>query len=425
MRYPVLSPAVALMVLASSGATAADYIVTQEIRAIGAAFLANANEGSRNTRAQALALYSLDADIFLSERLAVDAAFYVRGALPGSFVGGVLAPNQDTSRAPYFDVIELGVKWQEENYSLKLGKFLQSYEFANYSSVLNRYNLTDRANPLQPVKMGNWLAQGNLLFDEGTLSLTVMPFHPKLGQPDSGSRWGGIDANGNLLGEGGDSQDDASSGMPDVTLIWQGTTSDFDYLVGMGVGQSLYTVAPADLLGKEIASEQPDNTNLFAGIAYPVDGARLYGEVYYQDTWYGRDDEFIRAVAGVSVDLFEVGDSLDFSDLELIVEGSLDRTLDGQNAPHYIGASSASRPLQNALYMSVNAGLSDTWSASQSIVWGTTKAELASTTRVTWSASDSTSISGQVLLFDGRDNASVFGEWQRNDLVSIEVSHKF
>jgi hypothetical protein len=426
MRGSLSLTAVALgTIFAAPSAMAADYILSQEISALGAVFLQSADSGKTNTDAEAQALYTLDSDIFLSDRLSVDAAFYLRWSAPNGLTGGPLMAEQDHQRSPYFDITELGIKWQDDSYGFKVGKFLQNYEFADYMSVLNRYNLSDYSNPLRPVKIGNWLAQGNVVFEQGTLALTVMPFHPTSGQPSSLSRWGGVSSNGVLLNSD-DGGADNSSGMPDVTLIWQSSTDDFDYLLGLGAGHSTYGVVRLDPVALDSVNENPDQVNAFAGIAYPLERVRLYGEVYYQDTRNSRDDDFLRAVAGMSWDLYDFGERVfGFNDLKLTTEGLLDRTLNTQDAPLYIGASSSSRTLQNAIYVSVSADLNDDWSASQSVGWGTKKAELSSNSKITWSADDSTSVSGTLTLFDGTNDQSVFGEWRRNDLVSLEISHKF
>jgi hypothetical protein len=201
----------------------ADFDVSHNVKATGTGFTTDAAQGRRNNDDyEASLLYTAKTNVFLSDSISMVASGYARTGMPTHMKGAFVGPNENTSRSTFVDIIELGLRWDGESSSLKIGKWEQNYEFAERLTLLNRYNLGDYTQPLNDVSTGNWLVQLQEFFDSGNLNITVMPYHPATGQPTKNSRWEGVNSEGNLL----PTQTTGTpifTKKPDISIIWEGS----------------------------------------------------------------------------------------------------------------------------------------------------------------------------------------------------------
>ncbi len=430
---PVAFASTALVSTLASPALAFDGAdISHSVKATATAFTDDAPEGSRNNKYETSLLYSADTTLYLTDTLSMAISGYIHEASHTEISGAFVSPNQDESKSPYGDFIELGLRWDFDDDTFKIGKWKQNYEFAERLTLLNRYNLGDYTVPLNNVNAGNWLAQWQHFFDSGNLNITVMPYHPATGQPAEGSRWSGANSDGNLEPKftfGGKeytyTDETIYSPNPDIAIIWEGSADLFDYALGASRAQSLYSVSKATGAADERQTVYPHATAIFGGISYPLDSARLFMEALYQNTDDGKDDDFIRINTGVAFNLYNYAEKLDFEDLNVSFEFLTDRTVRDQSHPDFSTPSSYSRPFQNALYAVVSAKLTSEWTLSQELVRGFSKRDSLSMTKLTYSFDDSTKLSLQYTSFDGIKDVSLFGNWKDNDNITLTFTKDF
>lgn len=413
--------------------------ITHSVKAVATAFSQEAKEGQRNNDLEASFLYSAKTKLYLNDQFSVVASGYAHVGTPSHLSGVLVGPHEGNARSPFADLIELGLQWDGDTSTIKVGKWKQNYEFAERMSLLNRFNLGDYTFPLNNVSTGNWLLQWQRFFDGGTLNVTVMPFHPSTGQPAENTRWSGVNSNGVIEADnaagfgfgGGGGGDVTNQGntiftqKPDVSLIWEGTTDRFDYILGASRAQSLYSVSKYNIDARTSQTEYPYASNLFGGISWPLESKRFYMEALFQDTDDGRDDDFVRVTTGMSFNLFNQAEKLGLADLNLFVEFLADRTVNRQSNEGYRIPSFNSRPFQNALFVGGTAKLNDDWSFTQEIARGFSKRDNMQSSKLEYSFDDSTRLSVRYTRFDGTDGASLFGNWKQNDNLTLTFSKDF
>lgn len=425
MTKPVRHCAALLIGLAFCEAASADGLqVDQSVKTMATAFTSDAPDGMSNNAYEASVLYTAKTNVFLSDEVTLAVSGFLQGSPNSGRKGILVGPNENDSRSPLADFIEVGLRWDGENASFKIGKWKQNYEFAERLSVLNRYNLSDYTVPLNTVGTGNWLAQWQQFIGDGHLNVTIMPFHPSTGHPAEHSRWYGVSGGGTLIASDIPGST-VRSGKPDISVIWEGSAERFDYTIGASRAQSQYSVIRLDTTKIETVEEYPDALALFGGFSLPSDGNRFFVEAYYQDTADGRDDDFLRVSAGASFGLFEYAEKLDINDLKFAVEFLADRTVRKQSNPGYSIPSSLSRPLQNALNLSLTANLTEKWTFQQEFTRGFSKRDSWSVSQVSYDIDDSTKVSARYVRIDGNPDTSLYGKWKHNDNFTIEFTRNF
>ena len=422
-----------------SGAQAEGLDITHSVKAITTAFSQEAKEGQRNNNFEASFLYSAKTKMYLNDQFSMVASGYAHVGTPSHLSGVLVGPHEGKARSPFVDLIELGLQWDGDNSTIKVGKWKQNYEFAERMTLLNRFNLGDYTFPMNNVSTGNWLLQWQRFFDSGNLNVTVMPYHPSTGQPPENTRWSGVNGSGvieadkvagfGLGGGGGGNVTSEGSTIftdkPDVSLIWEGTTDRFDYLLGASRAQSLYSVSKYDIDARVSQTEYPYASNLFGGISWPLDSKRFYMEALYQDTDDGRDDDFVRVTTGMSFNMFNQAEKLGLADFNFFVEFLADRTVNRQSNDNYRIPSFNSRAFQNALFVGATAKINDDWSFSQDIARGFSKRDSMLSSKLEYSFDDSTRLSMRYTRFDGIDGMSLFGNWKQNDNLTLMFTKDF
>ncbi len=400
----------------------ADYQLKHEIRSVSSIFVSDSDEDYQSSETSIV--YSLDGSYYISDTATLVSSFYLHLSDPDQMQDYFISPNEKESESPYIDFTEFGLRWDLDETTYKIGKWKQNYEFAERLILLNQSSLDDNTFPLKVVSVGNWLAQWQRFMDGGSLSLTVMPFHPATAQPGDDTRWGGVNNNG-IITEGNTDGAPIETDTPDVSLIWEGQADRFDYLLGVSRARSQYSVMKINPEVRSSDMEYPDAVSLLGGISWPMDQTKLYVEGHYQKTLQDKDDDFLRLSTGLRFNLFEYGDYLGWHDLTWTIEYMSDHTVEEQSASGYESSSQNTRPFQDSVYSIAKIKIDESWEVNQELSYGFKNDDSMSITGFTYSFDDSSKLSVSYIDYNGEEGKSLFGSWKNNDNLSLELEKDF
>lgn len=401
---------------------AADYQLKHEVRSVSSIFVSDDDQDYQSSETSVV--YSLDGSYYLSDTATLVSSFYVHLSDPDQMQDYFITLGEKESESPYIDFTEFGLRWDLDETTYKIGKWKQNYEFAERLILLNQSSLDDNTFPLKVISVGNWLAQWQQFMDGGSLSLTVMPFHPAAGEPADDTRWGGVNSNGIII-QGDTNGIPLETDTPDISLIWEGQAERFDYLLGISRARSQYSVVKVNPETRSFDIEYPDAVSLLGGISWPIEQMKFYMEGHYQKTLQNKDDDFLRLSTGLRFNLFDYGDYLGWDDLTLTIEYMSDHTLEKQSAAGYDISSKDSRPYQDSVYSIAKIKIDESWQVNQELSYGFKNDDSMSITGFTYSFDDSSKLSVSYIDYNGEEGKSLFGSWKDNDNVSLELEKDF
>lgn len=347
-------------------------------------------------------------------------------------------PGFRDARPRSIDLIEAKIRWAGEGFDALAGKMLHSVGVSNLYSPTNRFNNIDAAHPMHLVEMGTWSTRADIFVGDDTLALAVIPWQDRMGDPPRSSRWLGstgsydfasIDRSSLGIAEGAtiDTEERFRAGTPrnyGYLAHYKGSRPGFDFFGVMHSGPSIYPVLRRDgQSGTRFIKETPPAFTVGGGISATRGAWSYYGEAIAQNTYYDRDQDFLKYVLGVSYRETEFAETLGLEELMPIIEYAGEGTF-GQQDSRYVADSRYARPGRDTILLRLTLRQTDKLSYSVGGARNFETRDYYWTAGVEYKISDDLKLRGDLRMFSGNPETD-FGRWSRNDHIELGVIYKF
>jgi hypothetical protein len=338
----------------------------------------------------------------------------------------------------FFDINTANIIFEYDSYDLLIGKAQTQLKYAETYSVLDRFNVSNAANPLHLVKMGAWQAKGTFYLDElvdyeDQISLAVLPFDDKGGSVPKDSRWRGSSGDSDFAGTVGELTPQYRSSKPKdwgIALQYDGVRDGYDFTLGLHRGPSPYPVVRSEFsivnfaLAREDFKLYPTAHSAYGGIALTKDNTKYFGEFLLQDVLNGKDDDVIRTVAGVTYKETNYAARIGLDEISPTIEYGRERVINEPKNSLYTKPSEEARPFRNTISLTLKLVYDSDYTFKVGSVYNLIDGDNSQNVNFEYKYDDNSYYYLRGIFFDGK-NGSPFGRWAENDAITVGFVRKF
>ncbi|AEG02744.1 hypothetical protein [Methylomonas methanica] len=342
--------------------------------------------------------------------------------------GIVRFPGQRTRQPRYADFNTLWLRYDADDYELLMGKDYIENGFAELYSPVDRFGLTNVSNPTLPYKMGVWQAGIDYFIGDDTLSFKWVPVHEKILLPTDNSRWFGLsdDPQFTFLAQNTALEEKYYPVRVEnmgYLLKYKGTRAGYDFYGLAHHGPSLYPSLLNTADPNLFIKQEPLAFSTAAGVLKVIDQWKLYAEAIYQQTYDGKDADFIRYSAGLSYQFDALAEAIGFAETKLSVQWSGDETLASADANKVGYSSRKARLFRNTVLVKTEFKQNDEWSY---YALGVRNAETdySLSAGIKYKPNDNLFFNLEGVSFNGPEDTQ-FGRWGNNDFLRLRTIYKF
>lgn len=413
------------------------------VEAYGAVFRQSYPGATRkidDTAAEAWSRFTAESKTGLGRDLTFDVkAFGVLSTQEDERRGVVSEPGHRSARPRTIDFIEAKIRFTGEGYDALAGKMLHSVGVASLFSPTNRFNNADASHPMHPIEMGVWSTRAEVFVGDDTLTMAVIPWQDKAGEPPRSSRWLGTTGNydftsidrsalGIDAGATIETRDDFRATAPrnyGYLANYKGSRPGFDFFGLAHNGPSIYPVLRRNgATGTRFVKELPSAFTLGGGLSATSGAWSYYGEAIAQSTYDDRDQDFLKYVLGVSYRESAFAESIGLEEIVPIVEYAGEGTFGQQDSSRYTADSRSSRPGRDTILLRLSMRQSDKLSYAVGGARNLETRDYIWTAGAEYKFSDNLKMRGDLRMFSGNPETH-YGRWSRNDHVEIGIVYKF
>jgi hypothetical protein len=348
-------------------------------------------------------------------------------------------PGYRSARPRTVDLGEAKLRWAQEKFDASLGKILHPVGLSNLFSPANRFNNLDAANPMHPMETGVWSTRADIFVGDDTLAVAVIPWQDRGGEPPRSSRWLGSSGSYDFssldrstLGISADATIETDDRFQATTprnygylAHYKGSRPGFDFFGVVHNGPSIYPVLRRDgLSGNRFIKETPPALTVAGGVSTTQGAWSYYTEAAFQNTYAGRDQDFVKYVLGVSYRETDLAERIGFEEIMPVVEYAGEGIYGRQDDPSYVADSRSARPGRNTVLMRLALRESDKLTYTVGGARNLETRDLMWTAGAEYKFTDSLKGRADLRVFTGPENTE-YGRWSRNDHVEIGLIYKF
>lgn len=394
------------------------------------------NADMNNVMGEALLKFS---DWVGGEKWRVAISAWGEGGTQKDTYAGVFDSLQDNDRRrKYFEVNELYLTLNQPDYNVTLGRKIFANGLATLYSPSDRLRPRDGNDPLDQKDLGIWQARLDYFLDQATITAAVLPvFQPNKG-PSETSRWmGSKRANDNRdydFYEDG-STDKTEEDPANITVNnigyfarYKNTYRGWDLFFSFYHGPNIYYVLREEKRGSDTVriKETVKVGNYAAGFSTTYKKWEFHGEVLFNYSYDGKDDQYISGLGGATYTIDDLAKKIGLEQIDLTLEYGGEVILKSQYAEGYVQSSRKTRLGKNDIYGRVNFKYTDDLSFEYIANFeldnndGGHYQKFQSKYRLREGLVWKTALE----MFNGSDN-SYYGRWYRNDRLLMELEYSF
>ena len=344
-------------------------------------------------------------------------------------------PGQHYQKIRYGDLTAAWLKYEAEDYELILGKDVISMGLLELHSPTDRFGLWDGSDPSLTRELGVWHLALNYFIDDDTISFKFLPFDKKSISPGLGSRWAGSSGSSvfTSLPTGSSVVDfyhPTHFENMGYLALYEGAREGIDFFGFAHHGPSSYSALSsttrnvADPNSLVLERVNPISLSTGAGLSRVIDEWKFTGEVIYQRTYNGRDEDFIRYGAGLSYTDSRFANFLGLEKITSIAEFSGDEIISDAYADDWVQSSKLSRPFRRAVFLRVVVEHNEELSYFAGSTVNIKYEDHTFGAGVEYRPNDNLKIQMSGAFFEGNSDTH-FGRWTDNELIRLGAEYSF
>ncbi len=342
---------------------------------------------------------------------------------------------QDTLRdqVRHFEINELYGTFNQESYDLTVGKKIFSNGISTLYSPADRFKPQDASDPLDVKDFGIWQAKGDYYLGAFTITGAVFPIYAAGKQPNNRSRWSGSTKDEDNRDYEHSDETDVEEDYPGIETENIGyfgrvktTFRGWDLFFSAYHGLNQYSVIKEeDRDGETVQVKKIIKIgNYAAGFSTTYKKWEFHGEVLYNHSYDGKDDNYFSGVAGFTYAIDEWAKYLFLEKIDITIDYALEVVSCDQFADNYTNSSRSTRLGKNDLFTRVNFKVNEDLSFQY-----ISNFEFDEDGRYNHVGSEYRVRSGLTWIlgleaFNGSDD-SYYGRWKKNDRFITSLKYEF
>jgi hypothetical protein len=325
-----------------------------------------------------------------------------------------------------------------ENLDITVGKRIFKNGISTIYSPSDVYNYTLAPDPLDPYTLGIWLVDFEYYRGDSSYGFIFFPFISNSKSFSLKSRWSGTAdknkqiSNNFIVPEGSEIKED---GENKVRALFRYKTNQIilgqglDFIFDIGAGPSLYTVLVYTDKENTYLETRPYGWYVSTGFSTTYKKLEVHGEVYYQNAYMDKDDDFISAVGGATYTLDKWVDKVGFDKINMTMEYVREIIVDSYNPDITYRSSENERAPKNDILINISAEVNDKVSFNYFANFRLSIKQNKDSGRyqklsTQYKVKDGLLTNFFVELFNGDVN-SYYGKWRENDRIGIDLKYYF
>ena len=360
---------------------------------------------------------------------------WAEGGNQRSEYSGVSRWFQDTfrERVRHLVINEIYGTFNQEKYDLVVGKKIFSNGISTLHSPSDRFKPQDASDPLDVKDFGVWHARGDYYLDDYTITAAIFPIYESGKQPNDRSRWSGSS-------QDKDNRDYEHSDETDVIEAYPGietenigylaraktTLRGWDLFFSASHGLNPYSVIKEETRDGEIVQVKTSIKvgNYAAGFSTTYKKWEFHGELLYNHSYDGKDDNYFSGVAGFTYTIDDWAKKLFLEKIDVTIEYAREEVSCEQFADKYTNSSRGTRLGKNDLFTRIkfkaNEDLSfqyiSNFEFDEDGRYNHVESEYRIKSGLTWLVA--------LEFFNGSDD-SYYGRWRKNDRIITSLKYEF
>jgi len=397
-------------------------------------------EGINNSRAQMDSILELNSKLKKDNYLFNLSIFGMIGTEHNSYnYKEIMHEFRDINKeVPMGGIRESYLLRTSDNYDIVVGKKIFKTGISTLYSPSDVYNVTLSPDPLDPYTTGTWLTDFEYYLNSASYGIVFFPFISNSKTFSSKSRWSGNDSetsnntNNFIVPEGTTIIQDRENKVRALFRFKNNTIlfkHGIDWMIDVGYGPSLYSVLEYTNKSATYLETRPEAWYVDFGFSTTYKKLEVHSEVYYQNAFSDRDDDFISAVGGATYTLDQWIDKIGLDKVNMTVEYVKEIVVDSYDSNKTFRSSEKERAPKNDILIKADAEINDKWSLNYFANFRLSIKQNRDSGRyqkfgTTYKISDGFVGELFVEVFNGDVN-SYYGKWRDNDRIGIQTKYSF
>jgi len=370
-----------------------------------------------------------------SENWRVDVDGWAEGGNQKDEYMGVSNWFQDTQREEvrHLMINEFYGTFNQEQYDLTVGKKIFSNGISTLYSPADRFKPQDASDPIDVKDFGVWQARGDYYLDDYTITAVIFPVFESGKQPNNSSRWSGSTQDEDNRDYEHSDETELEEDYPDIEpenisyfarakTVFRG----WDLFFSAFHGLNPYSVIKEETRDGELVQVKKNVKvgNYAAGFSTTYKKWEFHGELFYNHSYSGKDDNYLSGVAGFTYSIDEWAKRLFLEKIDVTIEYAREKITKKQFAESYTDSSQGTRLGKNDLFTRINFKVNEDLSFQyvsnfefdEDGRYNHVGSEYRLKNGLTWRVA--------LEFFNGSDG-SYYGRWWRNDRIMTSLKYEF
>ncbi len=368
-----------------------------------------------------------------------DISGWIDGGSQKDMYAGVADNVQDFDRRrKYFEINELFLTLNQEDYNVTLGKKIFTNGLATLYSPADRLRPRDANDPLDQKDLGIWQAKLDYFVQQATMTVAVLPVFQPSKQPSETSRWIGSkrandkrdfdfyeDASGNDVRE-----DRANITVDNIGYFarFKSPYRGWDLFLSVYHGPNPYYVLKEEMIdGKKTRIKETINVGNYAGgFSTTYKKWEFHGEVLFNYSYDGKDDHYLSYLGGATYTIDDLAKKVHLEQIDVTIEYGGEVVTKYQDSPKYVQSSRKTRLGKNDIYSRINFKYNEDLNVEyiSNFELDQNDSGRYQKFQTKYRLRDGLIWKVALELFNGSDN-SYYGRWYQNDRVLTNIEYSF
>ncbi|MEG3619536.1 hypothetical protein V5T82_13805 [Magnetovibrio sp. PR-2] len=333
-------------------------------------------------------------------------------------------PNASQSAAHFLDAkrVAYHAEIMDGDVELIMGKEFIEFGVAENYSPTDRFAMSVAVDPTEADAHGVWQAGFKVYSGDDHFEYRFIPLHERGASANGKNRWQG------LIAQNGAPQVEPFQWRNVGNLIsYNAVRQGYDWFVLAHHGQAAYPIVTRDPGGAvtDTFSVTPNAWSFGGGASAVKEEWKFVVETLVQITEHALDQDYLMYTIGFSYRETDWANEMGMEELTYYLEYGGEVVLDEQKIRPYISQNSYTyRQNQDTFLPKLEIKVDDTWSGTLSAAINARDNDYTYGMGVEYKDSDNLRVRASYTDFSG-STGTIYGNWERNDVLKLNVEYKF